>query len=125
MQGEPEDEAARSDKKVRRVVVLYVVLPMLSLFLVWCWIKHERSKVRDRGFQACVNAGRDTKWCEEAADRNHERCMELTFRPATRTSPGGSFDEQGYIECLDIGATAYWKVSAERAAERRRAPQPR
>jgi len=112
-------EARSSDARLRRILIFYVILPMAMMLAVWVWIKHERSKVRDRGYAACVTAGREPSWCEAAADKNHERCMELTFRPGTRTSPGG-FDEQGYIECLDIGATAFWKLSAERAAERRR-----
>jgi hypothetical protein len=109
----------RSWPQPRTLVILYVLLPTIMLMSVWLWIRHERSKVRERGVAACVVAGKGDAWCEAAADKNHDRCMELTFRPGTRTS-GQSFDEQGYVECLDLGAQAYWKVSAERAAERRR-----
>jgi hypothetical protein len=118
-----DEKMPRAASKLKVVVVLYVVLPMTVMLAVWLWIRHERAKVRDRGFGACVSAGREADWCESAADRNHERCMELTFKPANRTS-GSGFDERGYVECLDIGAEAYWKLSAERAAERRRKPAP-
>jgi hypothetical protein len=114
-------EAPPERAKLRLMVISYVVLPLATMLSVWLWIRHERAKVRDRGFGACLSAGRDASWCESAADRNHERCMELTFRPANRTS-SETFDRQGYVECLDIGAEAYWKLSAERAAERRRKP---
>jgi len=114
------DDEAQRWPRARTLVIMYVVLPLVTLMAAWLWIRHERAKVRDRGVAACITSGRDGAWCEAAADKNHERCMELTFRPGTRTS-GQSFDEQGYVECLDIGDQAYWKASAARAAERRRA----
>jgi hypothetical protein len=114
-----DDEAKRAWPQPRTLVIMYVVLPMVMVMSVWLWIRHERAKVRDRGVTACITAGHDEAWCDAAADKNHDRCMELTFRPSTRTS-GESFEAAGYVECLDIGATAYWKASAERAAERRR-----
>jgi hypothetical protein len=118
-----DDKTPRATPRLKVAVVMYVVLPMVVMLGAWLWIRHERAKVRDRGFGACVTAGREAAWCESAADRNHDRCMELTFRPASRTS-GSGFDAEGYVECLDIGAEAYWKLSAERAAERRRKPRP-
>lgn len=110
---------ARAATRIRAVIISFVILPTLTALLVWLWIHHERGKIRDRGFVACVSSGREASWCEAAASKNHARCMELTFRPGTRTS-GSSFDEHGYIECLDIGDRAYWALSARRAAERRR-----
>lgn len=114
-----DDENERAWPRARTLVILYMVLPVVMLTSVWLWIRNERGKVRERGVTACISAGHDQEWCQAAADKNHDRCMELTFRPGTRTSHE-SFDAAGYVECLDIGATAFWKVSAERAAERRR-----
>jgi hypothetical protein len=113
------DDERRARPQARTLLVMYVVLPMAMAMAVWLWIRHERAKVRERGVAGCIASGKDGAWCEAAADKHHERCMELTFRPSTRTSPE-SFEVQGYVECLDIGDQAYWKVSAERAAERRR-----
>jgi hypothetical protein len=113
----------RAASRLRMSVLSFVVAPLLAALGVWLWIHHERGKVREEGFGACVAQGRDAAWCEAAADKHHDRCMELTFRPSTRTGPR-SFDDQGYVECLDIGDKAYWKLSAERAAARRSAPRP-
>jgi hypothetical protein len=127
--GEREhDEAAerglgRAASRLRVFVLTFVIAPMVVALLVWLWVHHERGKIREEGFAACVAQGRDAAWCEAAADKHHDRCMELTFRPSTRTGPR-SFDQQGYVECLDIGDKAYWKLSAERAAARRSAPRP-
>src|SRR6187551_1134491 len=104
---EADGEAASS--RFTLMMVLYVVLPMVVVSSVWLWIRHERSKVRDMGFGACLSAGREATWCNAQAETNHERCMELTFRPGTRTS-GRSFDGQGYVECLELGDLAYWKL---------------
>jgi hypothetical protein len=124
--GEREHEEAvasglgRAARRLRMFVLSFVVAPIAVALGVWLWIHHERGKIREEGFGACVAQGREAAWCDAAADRNHDRCMELTFRPSTRTGPR-SFDQQGYVECLDIGDKAYWKLSAERAAARRNA----
>jgi len=109
--------------RTKRLFVLYVALPIVAALSVWLWVHQQRAKVRDRGVAACITSGHDAAWCEAAAAKNHEGCMDLTFRPGTRTS-SESFDERGYVECLGMGGDAYWKLSAERAAERRRAAPP-
>ncbi len=112
----------RPKDKVRTAVVLFVILPCLALLLAWIWVKHQRSILKDRGAIACIATKHDEEWCAKAASAHHERCIELTFRPGTRTS-GESFDTDGYVECLGVGPEEYWRLSSERAAERRRANQ--
>ncbi len=102
---------------MRTVMIAVFVIPMIIASGIWLWIRHERGKIRDRGVSACVATGRTSAACNEMADRNHERCMELTFRAGGRFS-GSSFDERGYVECIEIGEGAYWKLSAQRAADR-------
>jgi hypothetical protein len=127
--GEREhDEAAergleRAANRLRVFLLTFVVAPVAMALAVWLWIHHERGKIRAEGFGACVAHGHDEAWCDAAADKHHDRCMELTFRPAMRAG-SRSFDQQGYVECLAIGDKAYWKLSAERAAARRSAPRP-
>ncbi len=111
----------REVPRVNRFLVLYVAAPMLMATSVWLWVQQQHAKVRERGVASCVAAHNDASWCELAASKNHDRCLELTFRPASRTSPE-SFDDRGYVECLEMGADGYWRVSSERAAARRRTP---
>jgi hypothetical protein len=97
--------------RARTVFVALVVVPALVVGGIWIWIRSERAKVRERGVAACVREGHAAAECERGADANHERCVELTFRPASRMS-AASFDEAGYVECITIGDKAYWEKSA-------------
>lgn len=105
------------ERKVRKAVVLYVVLPCLALLFAWIWVKNERAALKVRGTSACLSAKHDQEWCMRKADEHHERCIELTFRPGTKTA-GESFNPEGYVECLEVGPKKYWDLSAARAKER-------
>jgi len=121
---EPPSPAAgpRIAPSSRTMLFLYVGLPVVVVLMVWIWIKSERGALRDRGAIACNERKHDELWCKEAAGRHHERCVDLTFTPATRTS-SASFDTTGYVECLDVGPEEHWRLSTARAAERRRGIQ--
>jgi len=114
----PSPAAVGTGTGTRKLLLLYVGLPPVAMAMVWIWVKSERGVLRDRGAIACNQRKHDEVWCKEAADRHHERCVELTFSPATRTS-SASFDTNGYVECLDVEPAEYWRLSAARALERR------
>ncbi|MDB5214204.1 MAG: hypothetical protein JWO86_2131 [Myxococcaceae bacterium] len=120
--GPREVREVREMPRMNRVLLLYGVLPLIAATSVWLWIHHQRAIVRDRGVSSCIASRQDAAWCEEAAAKNHDGCMDLTFRPGTRTS-SESFDDRGYVECLGMGADAYWKLSSERAALKRPGPR--
>lgn len=102
---------------VKRAAIRYVVLPLCALFAAWLWVKNERSALKVRGHTACMAKRQDDAWCTQKADEHHERCIELTFRPGTKTARE-SFNPEGYVECLDIGAKKYWDLEAKRTKDR-------
>lgn len=114
----PNPSTSSFDGKVKRAFVLYVILPCLALFAAWLWVKNERAALKVRGHTACVASRHDDEWCTRKAEENHERCIELTFKPGTKTA-GESFNPEGYVECLEIGPKKYWDLEAARALERK------
>jgi len=110
----PTEGSSPFERKVRTGVILYIALPCLALLFAWLWVKNERAALKVRGTAACVAARRDQEWCAQKADEHHERCIELTFRPGTKTA-SESFNPEGYVECLEVGPKSYWDASAKRA----------